>query len=144
MAAVPENSPRWTTSNLSGAARILCSAVLQSGILFGLVVLCVVAFAQKKPPAKPIDLNTASVEQLEQLPGVGPVTAKSIYDFRRKSGPFHRPEDLLSIRGISAKRYQAIAPYVVVSQLKPTASPKPATPGTAPKPPAKPAATTPK
>jgi competence ComEA-like helix-hairpin-helix protein len=87
-------------------------------------------FAQKKPPAKPIDINTASIEQLEQLPGIGPVTAKSIFDFRKKSGPFRRPEDLLGIRGISAKRYKAIAPYVTVSQAKPAAPPK----ATAPKP----------
>ena len=120
------------------------SVLLAVALLF----LVAGAFAQKKPPAKPIDLNTASVEQLEQLPGVGPVTAKSIYDFRKKSGPFHRPEDLLSIRGISEKRYQAIAPYIVVSQLKPAAAPKPgatatARPTTPPSATAKPPATPP-
>jgi competence ComEA-like helix-hairpin-helix protein len=126
----------------------LCSAALQGGILLCLVTLCVAAFAQKKPPAKPIDINTASVEQLQQLPGVGPAIAKSIFDFRKKSGPFRRPEDLLSIRGISENRYKAIAPYIVVSQLKPATTPKPgapakpATPNAAPKPatPPKPAA----
>ena len=100
------------------------------------------AFAQKKPPAKPIDINTASEEQLQQLPGVGPVIARSIFDFRRKSGPFKRPEDLLSIRGISANRYRAIAPYIVVSQVKPTAAAaKPSAPASGTKPdPAKPPA----
>jgi competence ComEA-like helix-hairpin-helix protein len=113
-----------------------------------LLALTSSAFAQKKPPAKPIDINTASVEQLQQLPGVGPVIARSIFDFRRKSGPFKRPEDLLSIRGISANRYRAIAPYIVVSQVKPPtaaakpASAKPSAPASGTKPdPAKPPAT---
>ena len=69
--------------------------------------------AQKSPPAKPIDINTANIEQLQQLPGIGPVTAQSILDFRKKSGPFRRAEDLLAIRGISESRFKAIAPYVV-------------------------------
>jgi competence ComEA-like helix-hairpin-helix protein len=83
-----------------------------------LVAVATLALAQKKPPAKPIDINTAGIEQLQQLPGVGPVTAKSILDFRKKSGPFRRVEDLLAIRGISEKRFRAIAPYVVVAQPK--------------------------
>jgi competence ComEA-like helix-hairpin-helix protein len=81
-----------------------------------LLALAATAFAQKSPPTKPIDINTATIEQLQQLPGVGPVTAKSIVDFREKSGPFRRIEDLLAIRGISESRFKAIAPYVVVSQ----------------------------
>jgi competence ComEA-like helix-hairpin-helix protein len=82
------------------------------------------AFAQKKPPAKPIDINTASIEQLQRLPGIGPVIAKSILDFRKKSGPFRKTEDLLAIRGISEARFKKIAPYVVVSQTKPATPPR--------------------
>jgi competence ComEA-like helix-hairpin-helix protein len=117
------------------------------GFCLLILLASISAFAQKKPPAKPIDINTASEEQLQQLPGVGPVIARSIFDFRRKSGPFKRPEDLLSIRGISANRYRAIAPYIVVSQAKPPTAaakpaPKPSAPASATKPaPAKPPAT---
>ena len=76
--------------------------------------------AAKKPlPAHPIDLNTATMEQLEELPGVGPVTAKSIIEFRAKSGPFKRSEDLLAVPRISKKRFRKIAPYVTVSAAKP-------------------------
>jgi competence ComEA-like helix-hairpin-helix protein len=111
--------------------------VRRAVMLWAACLLATAIVAQKKPPGKPIDINTASIEQLEQLPGVGPVTAKSIFDFRKKSGPFRRTEDLLAIRGISEKRFQAIAPYIVVTQSKPTASAKvPASkpPGSGPKP----------
>ena len=54
------------------------------------------ALAQKKqPPAHPVDLNSASAAELQQIPGIGPSTAKAIVNFREKSGPFERVEDLL-------------------------------------------------
>jgi competence ComEA-like helix-hairpin-helix protein len=80
-------------------------------ILFGQGI----SSAQKKPPAKPIDLNTATLEQLEQLPGVGPTTAKAIMQFREKSGPLKRVEDLLAIHGISKSRLEKLRPYVTVT-----------------------------
>ena len=70
---------------------------------------------KKNPPAKPVDLNSASVEQLQQVPGIGPATAKSIINFREKSGPFRRVEDLLAIRGISKQALERMRPYVTVS-----------------------------
>lgn len=89
------------------------------------VFVCALIFAsaamaaKKKPlPAHPINLNTATMEQLEELPGIGPVTAKSIIDFRTKSGPFKRTEDLLAVPRISKKRFQKIAPYVTVTPPK--------------------------
>ena len=78
--------------------------------------------AQKKNlPAKPVDLNSASAEELQQVPGIGPATAKSIINFREKSGPFRRVEDLLAIRGISKQALERMRPYVTVSA--PEASP---------------------
>jgi competence protein ComEA len=71
--------------------------------------------SQKKPPAKPIDLNTATLEQLEQLPGIGPSTAKEIIQFREKSGPFKRIEDLRAIHGISKSKLEKLRPYVTVT-----------------------------
>src|SRR5579863_2743318 len=66
------------------------------------------------PPDKPIDINSANFDQLHSLPGVGPVTAQRILDYRKKSGPFLRIEDLLAVRGISAARMEKIRPYVMV------------------------------
>jgi len=83
--------------------------------LFALVLSQIAVAAQKKPPANPIDLNTATIEQLEQLPGIGPSTAKAIIQFREKSGPFKRVEDLLAIHGISKARLEKLRPYITVS-----------------------------
>jgi len=56
-----------------------------------------------------INLNTASVEELMRLPNVGPTIAARIVEHRRKHGPFKRPQDVIIIRGMSAKRYRQIA-----------------------------------
>jgi competence ComEA-like helix-hairpin-helix protein len=84
-----------------------------------LIFSCVAASAQKKPPARPIDLNAANVKELQELPGIGQVTAQRIIDMRQKSGHFRRVEDLLAIRGISQKKLDALRPYVMVSHPPP-------------------------
>jgi competence ComEA-like helix-hairpin-helix protein len=58
----------------------------------------------KHPPAHPVDLNAATAERLQQVPGMGPSTAKAIATFLPKSSPFQRIEDLLAIKGISKAR----------------------------------------
>lgn len=78
------------------------------------------ALAQKTPPAAPIDVNTATAVQLQQLPGVGPAMANAIVQFRKKSGPFERIDDLLAIRGITTRRLAKMRPYLTV---KPAARP---------------------
>lgn len=70
--------------------------------------------AQKTPPVAPLDLNSATVEQLEQLPGIGPTLAKAIVRFREKSGPLQRVDDLLAVRGVSKNKLKKLRPYVVV------------------------------
>jgi competence ComEA-like helix-hairpin-helix protein len=83
-----------------------------------LLALTTVA-AQKKLPAHPIELNTATIEQLQELPEIGPATAKAIIQFRDKSGPFKRVEDLLAIHGISKARLEKLRPYVTVNAPAP-------------------------
>ncbi len=89
--------------------------------LVALLLCCLVAGAatgqasKKKPPAKPLDLNTATEAQLQQLPGIGPVTSKAIVRFREKSGPFQRLEDLLAIRGITKRKLEKLRPYLAVA-----------------------------
>jgi competence ComEA-like helix-hairpin-helix protein len=103
--------------------RNFLAEILLAGLV--LILLCAVMSAQKQPPARPIDLNMATVKELQQLPGVGPVTAQRIIDMRQKSGRFRRVEDLLAVRGISTKRLEALRPYVKVSPPPPSTPKKP-------------------
>lgn len=78
--------------------------------------------ASLPPPSvadeKRLDLNTASAEELDTLPEVGPKLAKAIVAFREKSGPFRRVEDLLAVPGISKRRLEKIRPFVYVEPPK--------------------------
>ncbi len=69
----------------------------------------------KHPPAHSVDLNAATADQLQQVPGIGPSTAKAIVNFRQKSGPFQKIEDLLAIKGISKARLEKMRPYLTLS-----------------------------
>jgi len=89
-------------------------------LIFGLLMLCFVAegisAATKKPPLKPININTANSEELQQVPGIGPATAEKILQMRKSYGVFKSVDDLLSIRGIGKKRLEKMRKYLVVSK----------------------------
>ena len=61
-----------------------------------------------------INLNTATVDQLESLPGIGRKTAERIIEYRTKSGGFKRVEDLMNVKGIGEKSFLKLKPLVVV------------------------------
>lgn len=100
---------------LFASGNVLC---LFAGLVF--FVAAAPAFA-KKLPSHPINLNTATLEQLEELPDVGSVMAHAILKFREQSGPFERVDDLLALRGISQRRLDKIRPYVYVGKEKKSA-----------------------
>lgn len=65
-------------------------------------------------PEMPLDLNMATADQLDLLPGVGPATAAAIVAYRTKHGPFRAVEELLEVRGIGAAKLDAVRDLVRV------------------------------
>lgn len=63
-----------------------------------------------------VDLNRASLKELESLPGVGPVLAKRIVEYRQFHQGFRSPEELKNVSGIGDKKYAQIRPHVEVSR----------------------------
>jgi competence protein ComEA len=61
-----------------------------------------------------INVNTASVEELQRIPGIGPALASRIVEHRRRHGLFKRPQDIVVVRGMSAKFYRRIAHLIRV------------------------------
>jgi competence protein ComEA len=57
---------------------------------------------------QPVSLNNATVEQLDQLDGVGPATAQKILEFRKEHGGFGSIDDLKQVSGIGPKRFEAL------------------------------------
>ena len=74
--------------------------------------------AAKALASGPLNLNTATVAQLETLPGIGKSTAERILEYREKSGGFKKIEDLMNVRGIGEKSFLKLKPLVIVSAGK--------------------------
>ena len=78
--------------------------------------------AKPKPAAaastNPINLNTATLADLQGLPGVGAATAKLIVEHREKNGGFKKVEELMNIKGIGEKSFLKLKPMVTVAPAK--------------------------
>jgi len=61
-----------------------------------------------------VNINTATVEQLETLPNIGTTRAQQIIAYREEHGPFARIEDIQNVSGIGASTYAKIAPHITV------------------------------
>ena len=85
---------------------------------FAALLLCLASPipAKKKPPAHPINLNTSSAAELQEVPGIGPATAQKILDTRKAYGAFKSVDDLLAIKGIGAKRLDKMRKYLTVGK----------------------------
>jgi competence protein ComEA len=89
-------------------------SVLPGGEGKGTITLEALAPNKRKILFLPVDLNHATIEELDTLPGIGPITAGAIVEYREAHGPFTSPEDLLQVRGIGPKKLAAILGHITV------------------------------
>jgi competence protein ComEA len=73
--------------------------------------------AKEEKPAKPavmVNLNTASVAELEALPGIGVRVAERIVEYRKQKGAFKKIEELMNVQGIGEKSFLKLRPQLTV------------------------------
>jgi len=85
----------------------------------GLLYIGALSATTKKPPLKPVNINTATSEELQQVPGIGPATADKILLMRKSYGSFKSVDDLLAIKGLGKKRLEKMRKYLTVSKAAP-------------------------
>ena len=61
-----------------------------------------------------VNINTATIEELDALPGIGPVIAQRIVDYRTQYGPFSAKEQIKNVSGIGDKKYSDIESLIEV------------------------------
>ena len=90
-------------------------------LVFGLVLALVFMVALSVPvqafsetPDKKIDINTASVVELQKLPRIGEKVAQRIVDFRKQHGEFKKIEEIMKVKGIGERTFKLIKDLIVV------------------------------
>lgn len=74
--------------------------------------------SESEEPAGPVDLNTADVEELMTLPGIGETRAKAIVAYREEHGPFTYVEDLIQVPGIGEGILEGLMDQVTVGGME--------------------------
>lgn len=67
-------------------------------------------------PDKVIDINSASLDDLKKIPGIGDSTAKKIIDYREQNGGFSYKSEIMNISGIGQKKFENIKKYISVGE----------------------------
>jgi competence protein ComEA len=91
-------------------------------LVAGQVALLAQTAPATKAPAAVVNLNTATVEQLDALPGIGAAMAARIVEYRQKNGAFKKVEDLMNVRGIGEKNFLKLKPLITIGTPKAAAS----------------------
>ena len=106
--------------------RMVFSIIAAAGLLA--VHPLAVSAGQNKPASgtttakavagKVVNINTASVSELNGLPGIGAKTAALIVEYRQKNGPFKKIEELMNVRGVGEKNFLKLKDHISVGNAK--------------------------
>ena len=69
---------------------------------------------EESKPQGPVDLNTATEEELECLPGIGPALVEDLVAYRQENGPFTMIDQIKNVSGIGEKKFAQMKPYIKV------------------------------
>jgi competence protein ComEA len=101
--------------------RIMMAAI--AAIALGVTTLDAQGKAPLQKPAAttaaPVNLNTATADQLAAIPGVGPKMADRIIAYREKNGGFKKVEDLMNVSGVGEKSFLKMKPLITVTAPRP-------------------------
>ena len=111
----------WLPALAAYRTSLLGEVTIMKRLLVALVLLVVSSFA-----IAAVNINTATKEQLDALPGIGPVKAQAIIDYRNANGPFKTPADVMKVKGIKEGEFGKIKDQIAVSGATVTAAPPPA------------------
>ena len=79
----------------------------------------------QKQSISPVNINTASLKELEMLPMIGPVRAEAIISYRQKNGPFNTISDITNVHGIGSATFEEIKSSITVNSETPYKNDKP-------------------
>ena len=94
--------------------KVTLMLILCFGLVFGPVTLTAQESGTGKAAVEKVNLNTATSEQLQSLPGIGPASAKNILEYREKAGKFERIEEIINVKGIGEKKFSKIKSRLTV------------------------------
>lgn len=100
--------------------RNLRVSLLVSSLILGFLLLPLAALQTSGKANQPkVNINTASLEELQKLPRIGPQVAQRIIDYRKENGNFKRIEDIMKVRGVGEKIFNQLKDLITVGGENP-------------------------
>jgi competence ComEA-like helix-hairpin-helix protein len=88
--------------------------MITGAVLIVILTLCIASCGKKSQTAAKLDVNTASVQQLQKVPGIDRTLAQNIVTFRDTNGPFSSVDELARVKGMDQQKLSSIRNYVTV------------------------------